>query len=108
MTAARLEHDPISAPTLAHSIRALRGRSDRGLTFLQPDGSGRDLSFAALAEVVEQRAARLLGSGLRPGDQLALIIPDADEFVPSFLAAIRVGIIPIPLYPPLAFGKLDS
>jgi len=48
------------------------------------------------------------GLGLRKGDRVALILPNNDDFVLCFLGAIRAGIIPVPIYPPLALGQLQA
>jgi fatty-acyl-CoA synthase len=37
-----------------------------------------------------------------------MVLPDGEDFVPTFLAAVWAGIVPVPLYPPLSLGKLDS
>jgi acyl-CoA synthetase (AMP-forming)/AMP-acid ligase II len=46
--------------------------------------------------------------GLRKGDRVALILPANDDFVLCFLGAIRAGIIPVPIYPPMALGALQA
>ena len=87
-----------------------QGVHDRGFTFVGAKGPGEDLylSFHALREEVQKRAHHLRALGLRKGDRLALVIPDGQEFVPTFLAALWAGIVPVPLYPPLSLGKLDA
>jgi fatty-acyl-CoA synthase len=37
-----------------------------------------------------------------------MIVPESEDFVLSFLGAITVGVVPVPMYPPLALGKLDG
>jgi fatty-acyl-CoA synthase len=108
VNAATLEPVTHPIPTFAHAIDALAGDQEGGFTFLGVEGGERRLSFDALGAEARQGARRLVGAGLRPGERLALIIPEADTFVLSFLAALRAGIVPVPLYPPVAFGKLDS
>ncbi|MGH7271676.1 MAG: fatty acyl-AMP ligase [Polyangiaceae bacterium] len=69
-----------------------------------------EASFSFTA--VERMSARFGGAmqalGLRKGDRLALILPNNDDFVLCFLGAIRAGIIPIPIYPPMALGQLQT
>src|SRR3954465_32336 len=59
---------------------------------------------------IERASARYGGArealGLKPGDRVALILPDNADFVFAFLGAIRAGIIPVPIYPPTGLGKL--
>ena len=66
------------------------------------------MSFQKLAREVDRRAQYLLSLGYRPGARLAMVIPDGEEFVLNFYAAVRAGLVPVPMYPPLALGKIDS
>ena len=86
------------------------GLHERGFTFLGALGPGQDLflSFHALRAEIQRRAHHLKALGLKKGDRLAMVAPDGDQFVPTFLAAIWAGIVPVPLYPPLSLGKLDA
>ena len=81
---------------------------ERGHTYVKADGTEKFVGYATLERDVKARGRQLLGTGLRKGDRLALIIPDADDFVLTFLGAVCAGIVPVPLYPPLALGKLDA
>src|SRR5438876_1278004 len=47
-------------------------------------------------------AAGLAAGGGRPGDKVALIHPTCAEFFYMFFGAMRLGAIPVPLYPTLA------
>jgi len=61
---------------------------------------------------VERATARFGGAlqslGLKKGDRLALILPDAQDFVFAFLGALRIGVVPVPIYPPAGLRKLGS
>jgi fatty-acyl-CoA synthase len=74
-----------------------------------PPSEGSEASFSYTA--VERMSARFGGAlqalGLRKGDRVALILPNNDDFVLCFLGAIRAGIIPAPIYPPMALGQLQ-
>jgi len=81
---------------------------ERGHTYVKADGSDLFVGYATLERKIRARGRQLLSTGLRKGDRVALIIPDAEDFVLTFLAAVSAGIVPVPLYPPLALGKLDT
>jgi acyl-CoA synthetase (AMP-forming)/AMP-acid ligase II len=74
-----------------------------------PPSANSEASFSYAA--VERMSARFGGAlqalGLRKGDRVALILPNNDDFVLCFLGAIRAGIIPAPIYPPMALGQLQ-
>ncbi|OHV02762.1 fatty acyl-AMP ligase [Mycobacterium talmoniae] len=81
---------------------------DRGFTFVGDDRSETFVSFAELRDVVARAASALVARGIGRDDLVALIVPDAREFVTSFLAAVWAGAIPVPLYPPVGLGKQDA
>ena len=92
------------------ALNALEGQKERGFTFVGARGPGQDLfiSFHELRLQAQQRAAHLQSLGLRRGDRVALVVPDGEHFIPAFLGALWIGLIPVPLYPPLSLGKLDA
>ena len=96
------------APTLVDAIRRLSHHRERGFVFVRPDGSERFCSFADIHEEASRRGAHLAARGLEKGDRVALVIPDGDEFVLSFLGAIYAGVVPVPMYPQLSFKNVDS
>ena len=66
------------------------------------------LLLASSATQAERRAADLHARGLKKGDRLAIVVPDPDEFVLSFLGAVMGGIVPVPIYPQLSFKNVES
>ncbi len=103
--------NPPPAPIgLVESLDSARDVHDRGFTFLGGAADGTDLvySFAGLRQEAIKRAHHLRALGLTKGDRVAMVIPDGQEFIPTFLGALWAGLVPVPLYPPLALGKLDA
>jgi fatty-acyl-CoA synthase len=96
------------APTLVEAVRALASDTVRGFVFMRPDGSERLRTFAQIAVEAECRGGALAAQGHKKGDRLALVIPDGEEFVLSFLGALFAGIIPVPIYPQLSFKNVES
>ena len=95
--------------TFTQAIDRLNART-RGFTFLPSDSKGRErfFSFADLRAEVRRRAGLLTLQGVRVGDRIAVVLPAPDEFVLTFLAIVYIGAVPVPMYPPLSLGKLDS
>jgi fatty-acyl-CoA synthase len=94
--------------TLSHAIEyAATHGQDRGYRFINNEKWNETFySFDALERETRSLAASLQSLGLRKGDRVALILPDNDAFVLSFLAALRAGIVPVPIYPPTGLGQL--
>jgi fatty-acyl-CoA synthase len=81
---------------------------DAGMRFVLEDGSEKKFTFIELEQEVLRRGRWMMSLGLKKGDHVAFIVPGPMEFVLSFLGATAVGIVPVPLYPPMGFGKLDA
>ncbi len=82
--------------------------SHKGFTFLDSDLRPTDWSFAEICTEAKRIGARLQALGMAKGDRLALVLNSPEDFVLSFLGTISAGIMPVPLYPPLALGRLDN
>ena len=92
------DRDPRTAPTLTEVI-ARRAA-------LTPDAQyfhvyGETVTYGRLWAQSERYAGGLAQAGVRPGDRVALIYPTCAEFFYTFFGALRLGAIPVPLYPTL-------
>ncbi len=45
---------------------------------------------------------------MKQGERLGFILIEPREFILTFLAAVRLGTVPDPRYPPMSLGKLDT
>ncbi len=94
--------------TVVEALRRLRGVTDVGHTYLDNAAKPTFFSFDALNEAAEQRGRRLLAQGLKKGDRVGMVLSQPRDFVISVLGCVYVGLVPVPMYPPLSFGKLDA
>ena len=94
--------------TISQALDVAAGREGAGFAFVQDDGTEEEWTFLALAERSRAIAVGLAERGMRKGDRVALVLPTAGEFVPTFLGVIRGGGIPVPLYPPMGLGQLGG
>jgi len=84
---------------MAEYVLAGAGASDGRIAFEVPSVQGqtsRTLSYGTLRTHVKGIATGLLGQGLRPGDRLLFRLGNWLEFPLAYLAALYVGIIPVP------------
>jgi fatty-acyl-CoA synthase len=105
-------------PTLAAAIEdAAKADPTLGFRFVSDDGvpgfggpssSEASFSYTALERASARYGGALQALGLRKGDRVALICPANEDFVLCFFGAIRAGIIPVPIYPPLGLGQLQG
>lgn len=73
---------------------ARRGREDRDRPACRFGETV--LSFGALAGAVEALARGLQRVGVRPGDHVAVLLPNHPDHVVAFLALIRLGAVQVP------------
>ena len=60
-------------------------------------GAGGDLTYAELHDRVLRTAAGLRSIGLEPEHRVVLCMADSPEFVIVYLAAMRIGAVPVPV-----------
>jgi benzoate-CoA ligase family protein len=60
-------------------------------------GVAGELTYAQLHDRVLRTAAGLRGTGLQPEQRLLMFMSDSPEFVTVFLAALRIGAVPVPV-----------
>lgn len=96
------------APTLTDAVQALAGETRHGFTFVRADGTERWMSFGEIADLSSRRAAALRARGVERGDRVALVVPEGEEFVLSFVASVLAGAVPVPMYPAVSFRNLDA
>ena len=84
--------------------------SDAGVPGFGAGAASSEASFSYTA--LERASARYGGAlqalGLRKGDRVALILPTNEDFVLCFFGALRAGVIPVPIYPPVGLGQLQT
>jgi len=104
--------------TLAAAIEdAAKADPTVGFRFVSDDGvpgfGGKAVSEASFSYTALERASARYGGamqalGLKKGDRVILICPANEDFILCFFGAIRAGIIPVPIYPPLGLGQLQG
>lgn len=109
---------PTNFPTLAAAIEdAAKADPTLGFRFVSDEGvpgfGGTNTSEASFSYTALERASARYGGalqalGLKKGDRVALICPTNEDFVLCFFGAIRAGIVPVPIYPPLGLGQLQG
>jgi acyl-CoA synthetase (AMP-forming)/AMP-acid ligase II len=93
-----MARDPRTATTLTEMMRRR--------VILTPDKPyfhlyDETITYGRFWEASGRYAAGLAGAGVRAGDKVALIYPTCAEFFATFFGALRIGAVPVPLYPTL-------
>jgi fatty-acyl-CoA synthase len=83
-------------------------KSKAGYIYLEETGEERFQPFQDLLQEAQKVAGALTERGVKRGDRVAIIVPESQAFLESFLGASVGGFVPVPLYPPMSLGQLDS
>jgi fatty-acyl-CoA synthase len=84
-------------------------RGKRGLNFHDPRGNlARVYPYSELRSDALGVAKRLIASGVKPLDRIALVAETGPEFAALFCGAIYAGAWPVPLPLPTSFGGRDN
>lgn len=91
-------------------IDALRSaaQTDEGFVFVDRRERETTLSFAELYARSEQVAARLAEAGITRGQRVAIVLPTGPDFLCALFGCQRLGAVPVPLYPPVRLGRLNT
>lgn len=84
----------MSRANVADLVEAAARRSPDRLALTGPGGTW---TWGRLAEQVRRLAGGLAALGLTPGDRLALLLGNSPEFVLGYFAALRAGLIVVPI-----------
>jgi fatty-acyl-CoA synthase len=94
--------------TFIDVLRENAVHTDRAVTFVRGNGDERRVSYPDLWREAQRRGHALRALGLEKGDRVALILPEPDEFVLTFIAALSAGIVAVPMYPPATLAKMEA
>jgi long-chain acyl-CoA synthetase len=67
---------------------------------------GEKLTYGQLNEQASRFAAGLQGLGVRPGDRIAIILPNCPQFMVVLFGALKAGAVAVPLNPSCTPGEL--
>ena len=82
--------------------------SDRSVTFVRAGGEERVVRYPDLWLEARRRAHAMVAIGLQRGDRVALVLPEPDEFILTFIAALAGGFVAVPIYPPQTLAKMEA
>jgi len=82
--------------------------SDRSVTFVRAAGEERVVGYPDLWLEARRRAHAMAAIGLQRGDRVALILPEPDEFILTFIAALAGGFVAVPIFPPQTLAKMEA
>jgi acyl-CoA synthetase (AMP-forming)/AMP-acid ligase II len=92
------DRDPRTAATLT-DVMARRAALTPDAQYFQVYGD--TVTYERMWAQSARYAGGLAQAGVKPGDRVALIYPTCAEFFYTFFGAMRLGAVPVPLYPTL-------
>jgi acyl-CoA synthetase (AMP-forming)/AMP-acid ligase II len=100
-----VDDDVRAATTLTEMMRRRAARSPDQQYFQL---FGETVTYGRLWAQSARYAAGLARAGVEAGDKVCLIYPTCAEFFYTFFGALRIGAIPVPLYPTLGVETTGS
>ncbi len=103
------EQTPASAETLLDVFEwHLRAHPDRThLTCLEGDAQ-QAITYRQLGDDSAALAAGLQRAGVLPRHSVAIMLPTSPAYFSSYLGILRVGAVPVPIYPPARASQLEE
>jgi acyl-CoA synthetase (AMP-forming)/AMP-acid ligase II len=92
------ERDPLTATTLTEVMRRRAAVTPETPYFHL---YGETVRYGPMWQQSARYAAGLARAGVKAGDKVCLIYPTCAEFFYTFFGALRLGAVPVPLYPTL-------
>ena len=86
----------------------LRAHPDRIHLTCLVDEAEHALSYRQLAEAAAAVAAGLQQAGVLLRECVAIMLPTSPEYFSTYLGVLRVGAIPVPIYPPARASQLEE
>lgn len=78
------------------------------MVYLDSDGGETSYTWPQVEAETAKLAAGLQARGLQKGDRVGIILIDPGDFAMAFYACVRIGVIAVPLYPPMSMADLDG
>ena len=101
---------PEAALTIVEAFRwhVERHPEREHITLLAGDEIRESMSYGRLWADAGAVAAGLAVQGIGAGDAVAIMLPTGSAFFQAFLGAMRVGAVPVPMYPPLRWTEIGE
>ncbi|HEX6136900.1 MAG TPA: AMP-binding protein [Casimicrobiaceae bacterium] len=101
---------PEKASTIVEAFRwHLERHPEREhIALLEGDDVRETLSYARLWTDATEVAQGLAAAGVGRGDAVAIMLPTGGAFFQSFLGAMLIGAMPVPMYPPTRWTEIEE
>jgi len=105
-----VEGAPERAATMLEAFRwHVERHPDRiHITLVEGDKIRDTLTYAQLWDRAGSVAHGLTAQGMKRGDAVALMLPTGSAFFEAFLGAMRIGAVPVPMYPPVRWSEIEE
>lgn len=105
-----MAHSVTRAATIHESLwRRAQADPDLPHVFLrEDDGRESTITYGELLEEARAVAGGLRENGVRGGEAVALMLPTSRDFLMAFQGILLCGAVPVPIYPPVRFDRLEE
>lgn len=89
-------------------VRSAKEHPENYQVYLDDVGNPTRYTFVDIERETAHLAAGLQAQGLSKGDRVGLVLIDPKDFILTFYACLRIGVVAVPLYPPMSMADLDA
>lgn len=87
---------------------AARATPGVGVTYIDRLEQETHHSWPEVIQRMRAAAGALFDAGVRQGDRVVIILPTGPEFLDAFFGCQYLGAVPVPLYPPVRLGRMNT
>ncbi len=102
--------NPSKASTLVEVLRLYTEKEpERPHIYLQ-DAYGKEeiISYHDLKKAASNVAKGIQAYGVKPSENIAIMLPTSKDFFASFMGVLLAGCVPVPIYPPFRATQLEA
>ena len=94
--------------TLGEAVLRAAEHDQYTVRFWRTADDAPSLTYAQIVESALRVAGALQHRGLKVGERVAIVLPTDPDFYHAYFGVILAGGVPVPLYPPVRFGRIDE
>ncbi len=100
---------PTQMRTVVQALEDAASSSRTGYRFIEEGNEAEPFyTYSGVERATARYGGAMQAMGVQKGERVALVLPDNQDFVFAFLGALRIGAVPVPIYPPAGLRKLGG
>ncbi|MBH8578114.1 AMP-binding protein [Nostocaceae cyanobacterium CENA369] len=103
-----LQHSPDAPKTLVNLLEKAAKNTNKGIIFVQTDGSEKFQSYSELFQNAQRIASGLKKLGFKPQDKVIFQLEDNQDFLSAFWGCVLGGFVPVAISVAKTYEQLNT